>query len=311
MIGPGLPDGELFQTGFQSINSVRLHVARRVGGNGSALPVLCLHGFPDIWTIWRETVRHLPADRLYIMPDQRGYHLSDKPEGLDAYAPERLLGDIKELIMVHSQTGRVVLAGHDWGGVLAAWFAARFPEHVHQLILINAVHPAALQKALILDGDQRAASAYMAGFKSGALEAAWQRDPSSNPFTAWFQQAASDGRMPADEAALYAKAWADPDRWRAAIDWYRASPFDLDVGPDLPDWVQAGDWHVTAPTLLIWGEADPVFTAKTREAMASYFNQLTVACLPDIGHNPLRDAPARVAAAMAGFLDQGHDDGEH
>lgn len=299
------PDWSSFDAVFQSIQGLKLHVVRAGTADGDETPMLCLHGFPDIWSVWSRVITHLPTDRLYVLPDQRGYHLSDKPARLEDYAPAVLLEDIRQLILSNSATGKVVLVGHDWGGVLASWFAAYCPEHVAQLILINAVHPAALQRALVIDPDQRIASAYMPSLTSGGFEAAWLKDPTSNPFKNWFQQAQTDGRMGPGEAALYEAAWSDPDRWRAAIDWYRASPFDLASGPEFPAWVQDGDWTIDTPTLLIWGEADTVFTTKTRDSMATYFTQLTVMCLPGIGHNPLRDDPVSVAKAIHTFLDQG------
>jgi pimeloyl-ACP methyl ester carboxylesterase len=299
------PDWSAFDAGFQSSQGLNLHVVRTGSRDSDKIPMLCLHGFPDIWSVWGRMVTHLPADRLYVMPDQRGYHLSDKPPERDDYAPAILLEDIRNLILAHAPTEKVVLVGHDWGGVIASWFAARHPEQVSQLILINAVHPAALQMALTTDPDQRAASAYMQALTSGALEAAWLKDPASNPFKTWFHQASADGRMGAHETALYDAAWSDPDRWRAAIDWYRASPFELAPSPEPPDWVRKHDWTIDAPTLLIWGEADTVFTAKTRDSMAAYFKNLTVTLLPGIGHNPVRDDPVCVANAIHTFLDQG------
>ncbi|WP_085338743.1 alpha/beta fold hydrolase [Aquidulcibacter paucihalophilus] len=292
--------------GFQSIQGIKLHVVRRGDAHSHAPPLLWLHGFPDLGSIWQRVIDHLPQDRLSILPDQRGYHPSDKPPRVKDYAPEILLEDIRQLIHTNSPSGKVVLVGHDWGGVIGCWFAACFPQHVHRLILINAVHPAALQTALIQSPGQRAASAYMTALKSGALEAMWQADPASNPFKIWFQEAQADGRMGAEEAALYEAAWSDPDRWRAAIDWYRASPFELNPGPDLSAWMTSPSWTIQTPTHLIWGEADPVFTLESRDAMAGYFANLTCTALKHVGHNPVRDAPVSVAHAIHRFLTQGN-----
>ncbi|MFN8732718.1 MAG: alpha/beta fold hydrolase [Hyphomonadaceae bacterium] len=300
------PDWSSFDAGFQSIQGLKLHVVRTGPRSSDKTPMLCLHGFPDIWSIWSRMIAHLPKDRLYVMPDQRGYHRSDKPKELCDYAPKILLEDIRQLIVTNSPGGKVVLVGHDWGGVIASWFAAIYPEHVSHLILINAVHPVTLQMALLADRDQRAASAYMPALTSGALEADWLKDPNSNPFKNWYREAQADGRMGSVEAALYEAAWSDNDRWRAAIDWYRASPFDLTAGPEMPSWIHERDWTIRAPTLLIWGEADTVFTANTRDYMATYFAQLSVTRLPGIGHNPLRDDPVSVAKAIHTFLDQGN-----
>ena len=65
-------------------NGIRLHVVQ--AGPKSGTPVLFLHGFPENWRCW---IRQLPvlaqAGCRVIIPDQRGYNLSDKPSGIKNY----------------------------------------------------------------------------------------------------------------------------------------------------------------------------------------------------------------------------------
>ena len=67
-------------------NGVELH-AKADGPDDGPLVVL-LHGFPEFWFGWRHQLAPLAgAGFRVVAPDLRGYNLSDKPAGSDAYRP--------------------------------------------------------------------------------------------------------------------------------------------------------------------------------------------------------------------------------
>ncbi|HKY52966.1 MAG TPA: alpha/beta fold hydrolase, partial [Anaerolineales bacterium] len=74
-------------------NGIRLHVVQ--AGPQSGPPVVFLHGFPENWRCW---IRQLPAlvsaGCRVIIPDQRGYNLSDKPKGIKNYRMSELTKDV-------------------------------------------------------------------------------------------------------------------------------------------------------------------------------------------------------------------------
>src|SRR5258708_16289550 len=80
-----------------STNGIVLNVA--VAGPTSGPLVILLHGFPELWYAWRKQIPSL-LERGYCVwaPDQRGYHKSDKPEGLAQYGIDVLADDIVGLI---------------------------------------------------------------------------------------------------------------------------------------------------------------------------------------------------------------------
>ena len=68
-------------------NGIRLHVVQ--AGPQSGTPVVLLHGFPENWRCWRRQIPALvEAGCRVIVPDQRGYNLSDKPEGVKAFSQD-------------------------------------------------------------------------------------------------------------------------------------------------------------------------------------------------------------------------------
>lgn len=116
-----------FREQFITVNDVKLHVVEAGPQDGEV--VLFLHGYPEFWYSWRKQLNFF-ADKGYrtIAPDQRGYNLSDKPEGIDAYQLDKLAGDIAGLIDALG-VDQVNLVGHDWGSLVTWWTATRYPEN--------------------------------------------------------------------------------------------------------------------------------------------------------------------------------------
>ena len=66
---------------------------------GAGPLVVLLHGFPEYWYAWHRQIGVLAAAGYHVMaPDLRGYNLSDKPKGIQAYGVEALTADVAGLI---------------------------------------------------------------------------------------------------------------------------------------------------------------------------------------------------------------------
>src|SRR4051812_2352096 len=110
------------------VNGIRLNV-RRAGPSDGPLLIL-LHGFPESSLAWRKVMRPLGERGFQVVaPDMRGYGDSDAPEGVDAYVINRLVDDVVGLADALGAP-TFVLAGHDWGGIVAWAVAARHPDRV-------------------------------------------------------------------------------------------------------------------------------------------------------------------------------------
>ena len=82
---------------FIQTNGIRLHTM--LAGPKSGPPVILLYGFPEFWRGWAKQLPALvEAGFRVIIPDQRGYNLSDKPQGIKNYRVEELVKDILGLI---------------------------------------------------------------------------------------------------------------------------------------------------------------------------------------------------------------------
>ena len=122
--GPGSAsdDGTELREGYAEVGDVRLHYVE--AGDGPL--IVLLHGFPEFWFGWRLQVAPLAAAGFRVVaPDTRGYNLSSKPEGFEAYAVDLLAADIRDFIGDLGAKS-ALLVGHDWGGSIA-WTTAMDP----------------------------------------------------------------------------------------------------------------------------------------------------------------------------------------
>jgi epoxide hydrolase 4 len=297
------PDFGAFGHEFLEINGLEMHVATLGTPSLDKPSLIFLHGFPDLWCGWARVMAKLCDSFFCVAPDQRGYNLTSRPGAVADYAPIHLLADVEALIQALSPDKPIVLIGHDWGGILASWFAALHPKKVQKLVLINTTHPALFQRTLWADSAQRAVSAYIDQLRSGKAEALWLRAGTNILFESRTAALRQTGAMSAAEADLYKSAWTSPDAWKAMIHWYRASPFELTDGPALDDWTAKADWQIACPTLLIWGDADPVFLPILRDGLHTYAHDLNVISLAGVGHNPVRECPMVVASHIRAFVE--------
>lgn len=154
---------EPIRFGQARVNGITLHYAE--AGPADGPPVVLLHGFPEFWAGWRDQIPALAAAGFRVIaPDQRGYNLSDKPQGVAAYDLDRLVEDVVALAD-HFDIAKLKLVGHDWGASVAWWLATTRPERLERLAIINAPHPAIWRKAMRDDPVQNKKSWYVQMFR--------------------------------------------------------------------------------------------------------------------------------------------------
>ncbi len=279
-------------------------------GKGDGETLIFLHGFPESHRTWRHQIAHFSKSYRCIAPDQRGYRGSSKPQEVEAYTPDKLIGDVFQLADALG-VGNFTIVGHDWGGAIAWGVAlggqmnAKRQGRVSRAVIANAPHPSVFQRLLYLDEGQRESSQYIRGFRDtdnddlvrehglvGILmkEVKWDR-PSA---------------MEADERDALLEDWQDRDAAFGMLNWYRASP--VDVPPmDAPFEIPTGYTpfalpQLTIPTLVIWALNDLALPAQNIEGLDDIIDDLTIARVPDCGHFVPWEAPDAVNAAMDAFL---------
>jgi pimeloyl-ACP methyl ester carboxylesterase len=227
-------------------NGIRLHAVEAGPPDGRLL--ILLHGFPEFWYGWHRHIETFAAAGYRVLvPDQRGYNLSDKPRGIASYRLDRLARDVVGLIDDAGRE-RACLAAHDWGGAVAWWVGINFPRRLERLALLNVPHPYVMRRHLLHDRAQRRRSWYIFFFQLPWLpELTWRRRDWAYGLRA-LTVTSRPGTFSTADLALYRQAWSQPGAISAMIHWYRAA---LRMPPPRP-----ASPRVQVPTLLLWGTGD-------------------------------------------------------
>ena len=281
---------------------VTLNVA--FAGDHSNPAAILLHGFPESHRTWREIASRL-ADRFYlIMPDQRGFAGSDRPQEVDSYKADTLIDDIFALADALA-IERFTLVGHDWGGAISWPAALRGDPRLSRLAIINAPHPVIFQKSLIENAEQRAASQYISAFRSPMFEKAAEAMGYETLFEKSFSRHVDLALIPESERQQYVVDWSQPGGLTAMLNWYRASQVKVPppgVTLPLPQWVLSAFPTVKIPTLVIWGMRDKALLPIQLNGLDRLVEDLTIVRLPNAGHFAPWEAGEDVAAALEPFL---------
>ncbi len=272
--------------------SVRLHTVEA----GIGEPVVLLHGFPEFWYSWRHQLPALAAAGVHaVAPDLRGYNTSERPAGVASYRVAKLVDDVAGLVRDLGR-GPAFLVGHDWGGVLAWKLAARHPELVRKLAILNAPHPAAFRAELRRNPVQWLRSAYVLFFQlPGLSEWLLRAGDFALLERAWRRQPVHPGAFNVDDIAAYKRALRGPGALTAPLNYYRAAlRYARDLyGPPL---------MIPMPTLLIWGERDPYLSIHLTENLDRWVPDLRVERIADASHWVQNDVPDRVNRLLVGFF---------
>jgi pimeloyl-ACP methyl ester carboxylesterase len=280
---------------YQTIraNGIDFHVA--TAGTGQRL-ALCLHGFPESSYSWRYQMPLL-AQLGYLVwaPDLRGYGASSRPKGVKAYALENLEEDVAALIEA-SGAKDVVLVGHDWGAVIA-WYYAMFGRlRIAKLIIMNVPHPALMEKGL-RTRRQLAKSWYIFFFQLPWLpEWGLARRGCEAIGRAFRNMAVDKTRFPDEVLRVYREAAAAPGALTAMLNYYRA------LIRGLRRTQRRGIVPINIPTLMIWGELDAALGKELTYGTQEFVSNLTLRYLPNVSHWVQQEAPETVNAMMEAWL---------
>jgi pimeloyl-ACP methyl ester carboxylesterase len=281
---------------------ITLNVA--FAGAEDAPAVILLHGFPESHRTWREVAPRLGDDFRLIMPDQRGFAGSDRPQEVEAYKTDTLINDIFALADTLGLES-FALVGHDWGGAIAWPAALRGDPRLKKLAIVNAPHPVIFQKSVIEDADQRAASQYITAFRTPGFEKAIEAMGYRTFFEKTFARHVDLSKMPESQKQQYIADWSQPGALTSMLNWYRAGkmvvpPPGLTV--PLPDWLLKAFPKVQVPSLVVWGMKDTALLPIQLEGLDELVEDLRIVRLPEAGHFAPWEAPDEVAEALRDFL---------
>ena len=245
----------------------------REAGPSDGAPVLYLHGAEGPLAGWPPFLASLSDQFRVIAPDLPGFGLSTGGERMDHVLDLTIyLQDLLDALGLD----RVGIVGHDLGGMAAAELAATADRRVTSLVLIAPL-------GLWVDDDP--ILDFYATPRDVLTPLAWH-DPGSSAATAVLSPPDTD-----EEARLAGLLRNQNLATSTRFLW------------PIPDRGLKRRLHrVSAPTLLIWGDADgvvpPTYGPRWREAVSGS----TLVTVPGAGHFPMLEQPAAVAEATVSFL---------
>ena len=277
---------------FIQTNGIRLHVVQ--AGPKSGVPVLLLHGFPETWRCWiRQVPALVEAGFRVILPDQRGYNLSEKPKGINKYHVNELVGDVLGLIDALDYE-KVNLVGHDWGAIVAWMMAYQHPERLQRLGILNVPHPLVMRRFLLRDLEQMRRSWYVLFFQMPWLPELGMRLKDWRGTVLALRGSGQVHTFTKEDIEKYKEAWSQPGAMTAMINWYRAAVRDR-------SWI-LNEMRIRVPTLVMWGMKDFALTHRMARPSLDYVEKGNLIFFPEATHWVQRDAAEEVNPYLIDFL---------
>lgn len=262
---------------YVELDGARIRV--REEGPEDAPVLVLLHGFTMSLESWDGWAEQLSGDYRIVRYDLLGHGMTG-PDPLQRYAPEERV-EILRRLMDALGISRASFAGNSFGGLVAWRFAAEHPERVEKLVLVDSgaysIYGVAEEPVPVPD----AMRAYLTTVPAAALQASMAQifaDPSS----------ISEARV-----RQIREMMVRPGNGEAFIGHLEEFVLPEPTG-DLG--------RITAPTLILWGEADRIVPLDHAERIAAAIRNARVVTWPGVGHAPQEEIPLESAAVVRAFL---------
>jgi pimeloyl-ACP methyl ester carboxylesterase len=265
-------------------NGATIHV--RSAGTGPA--VVLLHGYGETGDMWVPLAVALARDHFVIVPDLRGLGLSSKPAGgFDKKTQaDDLLG-----VMDALQATQADVVAHDIGNMVAFQFAARYPQRVRRVVLIDAPVPG------VGPWDEILKNPLLWHFRFGGPDmerlVAGRERIYLDRF--WNEFSAAPGRFSEAAREHYAALYALPGAMHSGFAQFAA--FDQDA-VDNRDFLSRE--RLKMPILAVGGQKS--FGPMMATVMRAAADHVTEAEVPDSGHWIMEENPAATTRLVVDFL---------
>lgn len=260
----------------------------RCGNEGDDVLVL-LHGFPQDLVTWEPIVRELSQFFRVLLIQQRGYGGGNKPQCVKMYNADHLRSDVIALLNAEGVT-TCNLVGHDLGGYVAWSLAHERPDLVEKLVIISMPTLGATINNLLTP--QIYKLWYVPAFQIPGFGALLTGVLGGRLGTAALIRLG----LPTHVAHRYVANIRRVSTWDPGpFKWYQAYKYSLSEF--------SRSRFVDSPTLLIWGEDDPIVRQASMEDSTCYVKSSWLLChIPGEGHWLPEEAPSVLVDLISRFL---------
>jgi non-heme chloroperoxidase len=254
---------------------LRLHYAEQGDTSGEA--IVFLHGYSDSWFSFSRMLPLLSAEYHAFALTQRGHGDSDKPEC--CYTPDDFAADV-DAFMDAVGLEEATVVGASTGALFAQRVVLSYPRRVSRLVLVGAQTPANEANEVVLGLQEEVR----------ALE-----DPVPPEFVRAFQEGTIHQPVPQEFLdTVVSESLKLPARvWR---DYLEGAVLSIDQDYVLPL------RKIDVPTLILWGEQDPLFPREEQERLAAAIPGATLKVYPETGHAVHWDRPEWVVRDLEEFM---------
>lgn len=265
---------------------VRAHY--RDDGPRDAPVLLLVHGFGDSFLSWAGWIDALSQDYRVITVDVPGHGLTRTPPGYVPTANGHV--EFIEAFAAATELPPFAIAGNSMGGGIAWRTALAHPERVRSLILIDAA-------GFANEAPANAGPPPLAFRLLGTPVGQWAlKHLETRPLTKASLQASLLGNpLVTDE---FINAWVDVQRAPGHRDILMSTMAGGAAGRADPAQLAT----IRAPTLIQWGESDPLIQRAAADRFAAAIPGSELIVYPDVGHMPQLEIPERSAADAHAFL---------
>lgn len=249
-------------------------------------PLLLIHGFTGAKEDFADHLAGLADTGWWVVAaDNRGHGASDKPSDESAYSFETFADDVIGLVEALGWK-TFALLGHSMGGMVAQVVAARMPDRIERLILMDTAHG----PVKLAEDDMAAAALHIVRTQGMEALADAMAAVGDDPLT-------SPAYLRLLEQRPGFREWTDRKLRTTSASMYAAMLPAFGAGEDRLDSLRA----LTMPALVIVGEQDEPFLKPSRQMVDALPNG-TLAVIPDAGHNPQFENPNAWWNAVSAFL---------
>jgi pimeloyl-ACP methyl ester carboxylesterase len=264
-----------------TLNGLRFHY--RDWGNESAPTLILLHGLSSHARSW-DTLASAMCDRYHVLAlDQRGHGES---EWAAEYSAERRVEDMAAFVQAMGLE-RFNLLGLSMGGICAYGYAARRPETLERLVIVD------IAPTLETGGINRI-------FGNGAAKSVFD-DPEEAVAQARAVNPRADEHEQRHRTLHNLKQTAD-GKWTWRYDPANFTQNRSRASQPDPEATWASLANITCPTLVIRGALSDLLGPAAAQRMAATIPDCRLIEVPDAGHSVPLENPAGFIAAVKTFL---------